>query len=123
MFDSISLKIKTAFQFIKTHHFRSLAIACVVVLIIIALFSLTQIVELKSEVRGYENEIVTLTTKMQQWEQAATENEILMAENKAVESENASLKAENESIVATNGELERQNGDLLKKYNGLSKPQ
>ena len=123
MFEVINSKIKTAGQFMKTHHYLSLAMACTVVLIIIAIFSLTQIVELKSDVRDYESQIDTLTTQMQQWEKAASENEILLAENKAVELENATLIAENDSIIATNSELERQNGELLKKFDGLSKPQ
>ena len=123
MFGNISIGIKTVVQFFKSHHFLLLGMACVVVLLVIAVLALTQILGLKSEVRDYENEIVALNTQMQQWEQAAAENEVLVAENKAVADENAALSAENDSIVATNSELERQNGELLKKFDGLSKPQ
>ena len=123
MFEGISLKIKNAREFAKTHHFMLLAMVCVIALLVIALFSLTQILELKSDARDYETKITDMTVQMQQWEQAAEENKVLMAENKEVADKNAALIEENNNIIATNSELERQNGELSKKFDGLSKPQ
>ena len=116
MFESLSLKIKSVGGFMKTHQYLVLVMACAIVLIIIAVFSLTQIFELKMNLNDSEERIAEMTVRMAQWEQAASENEVLIAEN-------AVLTAENDSVIATNSELERQNGELLKKFDGLSKPQ
>ena len=123
MFENISSKIKNVGAAAKVHSNLVFATAFLVVLIVIAVFSLTQIVGLKSEVRDYEAKIADMTVQMKQWEQSAAENEVLTAENKKVEAENTALAEENNDIIATNSELERQNGELLKKFDGLSKPQ
>jgi hypothetical protein len=122
MLTLVEEKFTSLVQFAKEHRNALIAAACIVAFVIVMISAIALVLELKADVLDYEGKIAIMSSRMERWEQAAEDNEILTAENSAVRSENDLLSAKNSDLTAANGELERQNGELLKKFNGLSKP-
>jgi hypothetical protein len=122
MFTLVVEKFSAVGLFVSKQRYALITWACVAAFAAVMIYALTLASELKEDVLYYEGKIAIMSSRMERWEQAAEDNEVLIAENDAVESMNDVLSAENNDLSAANSELERQNGELLKKYDGLSKP-
>jgi cell division protein FtsB len=108
--------------YVSKQRYTLIAVVGLASFLIVMIFAIALVVELKADVLDYEGKIAIMSSRMERWERAASDNEVLLAENNELITENDVLSAENNNLSAANSELERQNGDLSKKFDGLSKP-
>ncbi|GHU65022.1 hypothetical protein AGMMS49983_12030 [Clostridia bacterium] len=122
MFAMVIEKFGVLRAFIRRRRYALIMAVCLIAFTAVMIYALTMAVKLNEDVLDYEGKIAIMSSRMERWEAAADQNEILIAENSLLESKNTVLASENNALSAANSELERRNGELLKKYDGLSKP-